>query len=83
SGSGSSRTLSTHLLFKDRVAVVGRRGHPCSRTGKPVTSGDLQQWEHTFIMLPGGMGNGGRKQINTLLPDRNVSFSRYNMVKMA
>ncbi|WP_246764743.1 YbeF family transcriptional regulator, partial [Cronobacter sakazakii] len=55
SGSWSSRTLSTHLLFKDRVAVVCRRGHPCSRTGKPVTSDDLQQWEHTFIMLPGGM----------------------------
>ncbi|ALB66046.1 YbeF family transcriptional regulator [Cronobacter dublinensis] len=83
SGSWSSRTLSTHLLFKDRVAVVCRRGHPCSRTGEPVTSEDLQTWEHTFIMLPGGMVNGVRKQINTLLPDRNVSFSSYNMVTIA
>lgn len=77
----SSRTLSSHLLFKDRVVMVCREGHPCSET--PVTLAQLQSYGQTVIMMPGEALSNVRKQINALLPERVVSFSSYNMVTIA
>jgi len=79
--SWTSRTLSSHRLFKDRVVMVCRRGHPCSEA--PVTQEQLQRYGQTLIMMPNETLGSLRKQINALFPNRTVSFSSYNMVTIA
>ncbi len=77
----SSRTINHHLLYSDRLMLVCRKGHPC--LNGPVNEEVLQHYEHTLLMLEGQNLSGLRQRVQELFPDRQVSFSSYNMFTIA
>ncbi len=77
----SSRTLNHHVLYSDRVMLVCRKGHPC--LNGPVNEEVLQQYEHTLLMLEGQNLSGLRQRVQDLFPERQVTFSSYNMFTIA
>ncbi|WP_039054951.1 YbeF family transcriptional regulator [Enterobacter sp. Bisph1] len=77
----SSRTINHHVLYSDRLMLVCRQGHPC--LNGPVTDAALQRFEHTLLMLEGQNLSGLRQRVQELFPERQVSFSSYNMFTIA
>ncbi|AGN87699.1 YbeF family transcriptional regulator [Enterobacter sp. R4-368] len=76
-----SRTINHHVLYSDRVMLVCRKGHPC--LNGPINEAVLQQYEHTLLMLEGQNLSGLRQRVQDLFPERQVSFSSYNMFTIA
>jgi len=77
----SSRTLNHHVLYSDRMMLVCRKGHPC--LNGPINEEVLQKYEHTLLMLEGQNLSGLRQRVQDLFPERQVSFSSYNMFTIA
>lgn len=77
----SSRALNHHVLYSDRLMLVCRKGHPC--LSGPITSEALQQYEHTLLMLEGQNLSTLRQKMQDLFPERQISFSSYNMFTIA
>ncbi len=77
----SSRTLNHHVLYSDRMMLVCRKGHPC--LNESINEEVLQKYEHTLLMLEGQNLSGLRQRIQDLFPERQVSFSSYNMFTIA
>jgi DNA-binding transcriptional LysR family regulator len=77
----SSRTLNHHVLYSDRMMLVCRKGHPC--LNEPINEEVLQKYEHTLLMLEGQNLSGLRQRVQDLFPERQVSFSSYNMFTIA
>lgn len=76
-----SRAINHHVLYSDRLMLVCREGHPC--LSEPVNEALLQRYEHTLLMLEGQNLSGLRQRVQELFPDRQVSFSSYNMFTIA
>ena len=77
----TARTLNHHALYTDRLMLVCREGHPC--LGSTINEDVLQHYEHTVLMLEGQNLSGLRQRMQDLFPDRQVSFSSYNMFTIA
>nr|WP_318382815.1 YbeF family transcriptional regulator [uncultured Enterobacter sp.] len=77
----STRTLNHHLLYTDRLMLVCRKGHPCLQ--QPISEEMLRQYEHTLLMLEGQNLGTLRQRVQELFPERQVSFSSYNMFTIA
>ncbi|VYT75896.1 DNA-binding transcriptional regulator [Metakosakonia massiliensis] len=77
----TTRTLNHHALYTDRLMLVCREGHPC--LGSTINEDVLQHYEHTVLMLEGQNLSGLRQRMQDLFPDRQVSFSSYNMFTIA
>ncbi|ANI83932.1 YbeF family transcriptional regulator [Kosakonia oryzae] len=77
----SSRTLNHHVLYSDRMMLVCRKGHPC--LNESINEEVLQKYEHTLLMLEGQNLSGLRQRVQDLFPERQVSFSSYNMFTIA
>ncbi|AZI88471.1 MULTISPECIES: YbeF family transcriptional regulator [Kosakonia] len=77
----SSRTINHHVLFSDRLMLVCRKDHPC--LNEPINELALQKYEHTLLMLEGQNLSALRQRMQDLFPERQVSFSSYNMFTIA
>ncbi|SCB86346.1 YbeF family transcriptional regulator [Kosakonia oryziphila] len=77
----SSRTLNHHVLYSDRMMLVCRKGHPC--LNEPINEVVLQKYEHTLLMMEGQKLSGLRQRVQDLFPERQVSFSSYNVFTIA
>lgn len=77
----SARSLSHHVLYSDKLLLVCRKNHPILDT--TVTTESLRNYEHSLLMLEGQSLNGMRQRIHNILPERQVSFSSYNMFTIA
>ncbi|AMO48520.1 DNA-binding transcriptional regulator, LysR family [Kosakonia oryzendophytica] len=77
----SSRAINSHVLYTDRLMLVCRKGHPC--LNGPINEEVLQQYEHTMVMLEAQNLSGLRQRVQDLFPERQISFSSYNMFTIA
>ncbi|WLI75081.1 YbeF family transcriptional regulator [Kosakonia sp. H02] len=77
----SSRTISHHVLYSDRLMLVCRKGHPC--LNEPINELVLQKYEHTLLMMEGQNLSALRQRMQDLFPERQVTFSSYNMFTIA
>lgn len=81
SSSYNSRTIGSHLLYRDKLIMVCRKGHPCSTSS--VTLDQIQQHNLALITLQSDLVNEIRKRLNPLFLDLQVAFSSYNMFTIA
>ncbi len=73
--------LYSHTLFRDPLVLVCRHGHPVLQ--QPVTLCALKTYEYT-LLTPDGNGHSSLyKRIHEMLPDKQVSFSSYNLFTIA
>jgi len=77
----ASRAINSHVLYTDRLMLVCRKGHPC--LNGPINEEVLQQYEHTMVMLEAQNLSGLRQRVQDLFPERQISFSSYNMFTIA
>lgn len=77
----SVRSLAHHVLYDDPLVLVCRTDHPALQA--PLTLPDLDQFQHTLLMLEGQGHSDLRKRIHDMFPERQVSFSSYNMFTIA
>ncbi|WP_342321604.1 YbeF family transcriptional regulator [Kosakonia sp. BYX6] len=77
----SSRTINHHVLYTDRLMLVCRKGHPCLH--EAINAEILQKYEHTLLMLEGQNLSALRQRVQDIFPERQVSFSSYNMFTIA
>lgn len=77
----TARALAHHVLYTDQLVLVCREGHPA--LGLPMNIDTLRQYEHTLLMVDGQNHSDLRKRIYELFPDRQVSFSSYNLFTIA
>lgn len=75
----SVHSLAHHVLFRDPLVLVCRANHP----GLKNTLPDLGQFEHTLLMLEEQGHSDLRNRIHGMFPERQVSFSSYNMFTIA
>ncbi|SFR02469.1 MULTISPECIES: YbeF family transcriptional regulator [unclassified Enterobacter] len=77
----SARALSHHVLYADRLMLVCRQGHPI--LSQTLNTQTFQQYEHAMLMLEGQNLSSLRQRIHEIFPERQVSFSSYNMFTVA
>ncbi|MTH44884.1 YbeF family transcriptional regulator [Intestinirhabdus alba] len=77
----SSRTIQNHLLFSDRIELVCRQHHPSLNA--PVTDEKLSRVDHTLLMVEGQNFSSLHQRIQELFPERQISFSSYNIFTIA
>ncbi|POP42804.1 LysR family transcriptional regulator [Superficieibacter electus] len=77
----TARALAHHVLYTDKLVLVCRKGHPA--LAQPLNADTLRQYEHTLLMVDGQSHSDLRKRIFELFPDRQVSFSSYNLFTIA
>ncbi|GHD92518.1 LysR family transcriptional regulator [Pseudocitrobacter faecalis] len=73
--------LYSHTLFRDPLVVVCRHGHPILQ--QPITLSLLKAYEYTLLTPDGSSHSSLHKRIHEMLPDRQVSFSSYNLFTIA
>ncbi|WP_296261446.1 YbeF family transcriptional regulator [uncultured Enterobacter sp.] len=77
----SARALGQHVLYADSLILVCRQQHPAFNA--PLTLENLRAYEHSSFMAEGQGSNPLRQRIDELFPERQVSFSSYNMFTVA
>lgn len=77
----NARALSHHVLYSDKLVLVGRENHPV-RKG-PLTAEALCAYDYTLLMMEGQAHADMRKRVNDMLPNRQISFSSYNLFTLA
>ncbi|MCU6666005.1 MAG: YbeF family transcriptional regulator [Silvania sp.] len=77
----NTRALSHNVLFTDRLLLVCRKQHPV--LSKTATVENLQEYEQTLLVLEGQNMNALRLRVNDIFPERQVTFSSYNMFTIA
>ncbi|WP_293489986.1 YbeF family transcriptional regulator [Pluralibacter sp.] len=77
----SARTLGHHLLYSDSLVLVGRQDHPVLSAFAPHEA--IAQYEYTLLMMEGAAHANLRKRIYEIFPERQISFSSYNLVTIA
>lgn len=77
----SARALGQHVLYADSLILVCRQHHPAFNA--PLTLENLRAYEHSSFMAEGQGSNPLRQRIDELFPERQVSFSSYNMFTVA
>ncbi|EHM48445.1 MAG: YbeF family transcriptional regulator [Yokenella regensburgei] len=77
----SARTISHHALYSDSLVLACRENHPIlARKATPET---LNDYEFTLLMLEGQTQVDLRRRMQDMFPDRQVSFSSYNLFTVA
>ncbi|WP_227317927.1 YbeF family transcriptional regulator [Cedecea davisae] len=76
-----ARTITSIPLYQESIAVVCREGHPCLE--KRLTLEDMQDMEHTFLIMQDDLLRDLRLQISERLPNRQIAFSSYNYVTLS
>ena len=77
----SNRAVENHVLFSDKIELVCRQNHPSlTRTLTPEALDDA---EHSLLMIEGQSFTLLRQRIQELFPDRQISFSSYNIFTLA
>ncbi|WP_049857226.1 YbeF family transcriptional regulator [Trabulsiella odontotermitis] len=77
----TTRTLSHHVLFRDNIVLACRDKHPLLKS--PVTVNALSAYEYTMLMTEGHALAHLQKRLYDLFPNRQVSFSSYNLFTTA
>ncbi|AKE58149.1 YbeF family transcriptional regulator [Citrobacter farmeri] len=77
----SNRAVENHVLFSDKIELVCRQNHP-SLTRSPAPEA-LNGAEHSLLMIEGQSFTLLRQRIQELFPDRQISFSSYNIFTLA
>lgn len=81
SNSFGSRALAHSVLYADGLLLVCRKNHPA--LSQTATMENLRDYEYALFMNDGHNLNHLRQRINDLFPDRQISFSSYNMFTIA
>ena len=81
SNSFGSRALAHSVLYADGLLLVCRKNHPA--LNQTATMENLRDYEYALFMNDGHNLNHLRQRINDLFPDRQISFSSYNMFTIA
>lgn len=77
----TASALSSHRLFSDPLVLVCRQAHPILQ--QPVTLSSLKAYEYTLLTVDDISHGGLQKRIHELLPEKQVSFSSYNLFTIA
>ncbi len=77
----TARALAHHVLYTDKLVLVCRENHPALE--QPLDVEKLRQFEHTLLMVDGQSHGDLRKRLYELFPDRQISFSSYNLFTIA
>lgn len=77
----TARALAHHVLYTDKLVLVCREDHPALE--QPLDVEMLRQFEHTLLMVDGQSHGDLRKRLYELFPDRQISFSSYNLFTIA
>ena len=77
----NARALGQNVLYVDTLVLVCRQNHPA--LSQPLTLESLRNYEHSSFMSEGQSMNLLRQRIDEIFPERQVSFSSYNMFTMA
>ncbi|MDY1036323.1 DNA-binding transcriptional regulator [Enterobacteriaceae bacterium RIT714] len=76
-----ARALAHSVLFADGLLLVCRKNHPA--LSQPATPETLREYEYALLMSEGQSLNPLRQRISELFPERQISFSSYNMFTIA
>ena len=77
----SARALGQNILYADSLTLVCRKQHPA--LAEPLTIDNLRQYEHSSFVTDGQGPSPLRQRIDELFPERQISFSSYNMFTVA
>lgn len=77
----TARALAHHVLYTDKLVLICREDHPALE--QPLDVEMLRQFEHTLLMVDGQSHGDLRKRLYELFPDRQISFSSYNLFTIA
>ena len=81
SGSFSARALGQNVLYADNLVLVCRQQHPV--LSEPLTIENLRNYDHSSFMTEGQSHHALRQRIDDIFPERQISFSSYNMFTTA
>lgn len=81
SNSFTARALGQNVLYADHLTLVCRQQHPAF--SEPLTLESLRKYEHSSFMTEGHGQNPQRQRLDELFPERQISFSSYNMFTVA
>ncbi|MBM3069901.1 DNA-binding transcriptional regulator [Enterobacter sp. RHBSTW-00994] len=76
-----ARALGQNVLYADHLLLVCRKQHPA--LSQPLTVDNLRSYEHSSFMAEGQRLNPLRQRVDEIFPERQVSFSSYNMFTIA
>ncbi|NDO82574.1 LysR family transcriptional regulator [Citrobacter sp. NCU1] len=77
----NNQAIHRHVLFTDTMKLVCRQDHPLLSTS--FSDGNLKNAEHTLLMLEGQNLHLLRQRVQEMFPERQVSFSSYNIFTIA
>lgn len=77
----SPRTVGHHTLYDDQLVLVAREGHPALNAMQ--TQEMLSQFDYTLLMMDSLAHTELQKHLSELFPERQISFSSYNLVTIA
>jgi DNA-binding transcriptional LysR family regulator len=69
------------VLYADNLVLVCRQQHPA--LSEPLTIENLRNYDHSSFMTEGQSNHGLRQRIDEIFPERQISFSSYNMFTTA
>ncbi|HFZ8993743.1 TPA: YbeF family transcriptional regulator [Citrobacter freundii] len=76
-----SRSIQNHVLFSDTLELVCRQDHPTHRG--PLTEEQRTHMSQTLLMIEGQNFSQLRQRIQDMFPERQISFSTYNIFTIA
>lgn len=77
----SNRVVQHHVLFSDKIELVCRQDHPC--LAGPLTPENIDRADHSLLMIEGQSFTQLRQRIQEMFPNRQISFSSYNIFTIA
>lgn len=77
----SGRSVATQKLYDDKITVVCRQDHPCTRSRQTLE--DMRLMNHTFLILQDDLLREVRQIVSDFFPQRQIAFSSYNFVTVA
>lgn len=69
------------MLYADNPVLVCRQQHPA--LSEPLTIENLRNYDHSSFMTEGQSNHALRQRIDEIFPERQISFSSYNMFTTA
>lgn len=70
--------INSHKLFDDRLVAVCRHDHPNAES--IFSANDIHGINYTFLIMQEELLADTRQLINELLPNRQITFSSYNLL---
>ncbi|QMI04497.1 YbeF family transcriptional regulator [Citrobacter sp. RHB25-C09] len=77
----SNRVVQKHILFSDHIELICRQGHPALTS--PLTQETINAAYHSLLMVEGQSYAQLRQRILEMFPNRQISFSSYNVFTSA